>query len=258
MKNKNLVSAVSIIFIILFSLSLFKIQSSDEAVDNSATNNLANELAQITKAPATSAISETNASENETMSDNINNNSANETAQVTDTPTSSVMSEATAIENEPVEVVSPNGLFKIEMSGIDKNIPAGGSFPYTAVDIVNTENNTVLWSLGCGYYSAAFIWSDDSRYVAITGMARTRSDAYIIDTKDIKMISLPNISDIDAYFESNAQLPEDDSYVYYSILQWNDDQTVTSRIEYESNYINDDICWTYNYNIETKEITKAE
>jgi hypothetical protein len=221
LRTRKLIKQVGIISIIFFSIFLLKIKSSKEPEVISNRNNLGIEVTLDTNPSATYAITDT-----------------------------------TPIQNKTLEVFSPNELYKIEMSGTDTNITAGGLFPYDGVNLINIETNEVIWSLGFGYYTVSFLWSDDSRYVAITGMARSRSEAYIIDTEEIKVISLPDYYQVSSFFESKNQSIEDFSYVYFSILEWVDNQTVIAKIEKEDD--SDNISWTYSFNLETNEMIKLE
>ena len=89
--------------------------------------------------------------------------------------------------------VSPDGRFRAETFGIRIDITSGGMYPADGIRLVEHDGNRLLWSMEPGYYRTVFLWSADSRYVAIYYEARIYGTLVVLDTKTMTAIELPTM-----------------------------------------------------------------
>lgn len=85
---------------------------------------------------------------------------------------------------------SPDGLYLAESYGVNTRITAGGLYPAEGIRIVEISSGAVLWH-SIGYYDTAFLWSADSRYLAVTNMTRTECNTVVVDLKDLSETAVP-------------------------------------------------------------------
>jgi Antirepressor regulating drug resistance, predicted signal transduction N-terminal membrane component len=125
-----------------------------------------------------------------------------------------------------ISSTSPNGVFKAENYGVDKNITAGGLYPSEGIHIIDASSGRVLWGMKPGYYLCSFLWSQDSNYLAISYNAAIYGQAIIIDTKDFseKLIPIPE--------EINKRMRENRADPYFAASEWKDDITVTITFKF--------------------------
>ena len=157
-------------------------------------------------------------------------------------------------DNKPISSTSPDGLYTIEMYGTDTNITAGGVYPYKAMHLINQTDNNAKWSLDFGYYSANFIWSDDSRYVAVNGTARNYSESFIVDAQEGVEIILPDYEMLSSYCDDLVNLNRDYSNMYLSVSNWNDDNTVDVEFHGMQGTNTEGVSGTFTYDISSKTI----
>lgn len=54
----------------------------------------------------------------------------------------------------------------------------------------------MCWSMMPGYFRASFLWSPDSRFVAVYHEARTEGGTIILDTETMEPMSLPTMEEL--------------------------------------------------------------
>lgn len=195
--------------------------------------------------------------ETEVLSEAMELNSSNKILQETAGSLESTDLEVEIADNETISKTSPDGLYTIEMYGTYTGITAGGLYPYEAIQLIRVEDDSVIWSSDYGYYMADFLWSEDSRYVAVNGMARCYSVSFLVDTSNGEIIDLPDYPTISAHYEFLKQYGTDFSYLYLRVSKWNDNNTVTLEFHGESD-TEEDISGSYTYQLETEEINYVD
>jgi len=85
---------------------------------------------------------------------------------------------------------SPDGLYLAESYGVNTRVTAGGLYPAEGIRIVEISSDAVLWH-STGSYDTAFLWSADSRYLAVTNMTRTEFYTVVVDLKDLSETAVP-------------------------------------------------------------------
>jgi len=94
------------------------------------------------------------------------------------------------VNNESAE--SPDGKYLAEAYGVNKGITAGGLYPAEGIRLKKKASDKELWSM-MGFYSHSFLWSSNSRYVAVSYMARIWGGTLIVDARDGSEIELPDL-----------------------------------------------------------------
>ncbi len=120
---------------------------------------------------------------------------------------------------------SPDGTYVAITYGVNKNITASGLYPAEGIHIIQSEDGNVVWE-GPGYYATAFLWSPDSRYLAITGMTRISSEIVIVDTRDFSTIYPPIPEDITSDFREFRPDP------YFAAKEWLDGEKLNISYAY--------------------------
>ena len=120
---------------------------------------------------------------------------------------------------------SPDGKFLAETYGVYTNITAGGLYPAEGIRIVELSSDQTLWKMQ-GYYGTDFLWSSDSRYLAVYYMARIYGFTVIIDTTDFSEIQVPLPNEL----QSDMQEFRPDPYIKAS--EWIDNETILITFEY--------------------------
>ncbi|MFC4596829.1 hypothetical protein [Cohnella hongkongensis] len=132
------------------------------------------------------------------------------------------------VNNESAE--SPNGVYLAEAYGVNKTIAAGGLYPAEGVRLVRKASGEAIWSTA-GYYSHSFRWSEDSRYVAVSYMARVWGGTLVVDARDGVEISLPGLEEIRGQWEGDATAHEVRADPYFQAEEWLDDRRL--RVSFE-------------------------
>lgn len=129
-----------------------------------------------------------------------------------------------------------------------------GFYPYEDTRLINNRDNSLIWE-DMGYISAQFLWSDDSRYVAVGGEVRNRVIIYVVDTQNGEVIYLPGYSSISTHFT----LTKDENMweEYYNLLEWDNNNTIVIEFKGSSTYENEYIT-TYKFDLLTNEIQFVE
>ncbi len=142
---------------------------------------------------------------------------------------------------------SPDGRYRIESYGINKDVFAGGLYPAEGIRLTDTANKETKWSMTPGYYTQSFLWSPDSRYVAVSYMARTWSGVIIVDTNDFSEVMLPGLDELRERWDGTTTVNEQRPDPYWEAVEWLDDDrlsvsvkwTGTEDTEYSGTFIYD-------------------
>jgi hypothetical protein len=148
-------------------------------------------------------------------------------------------SDAVVIGVNHTRAESPNGMYLAESYGVNDSVTSGGLYPAEGIRLIETATDTVLWQMP-GYYDTAFLWSGESRYLAVFNMARTEGQTVIVDTEDFSDIPVSAPQEIldkmreyraDPYLKAVEWL--DSSRVLISV-QWvgKDEQTYIGTFEF--------------------------
>ena len=105
--------------------------------------------------------------------------------------------------------VSPDSKYIAETYGVNENITAAGLYPSREIRIRELTTDQIVWSM-TGSYSCNFLWTLDSRYLAVSYTARTYAETVIVDTKDFTTVMVP----IPKQIEENMQEFRADVYLY--------------------------------------------
>lgn len=155
-------------------------------------------------------------------------------------------------ENETLCVDSPDGAYRAEAFGTNKGITAGGLYPYEGQRLIRSSDEKILWS-DEGYYTAEFLWSSDSRYVAVYREARTFGECLIIEAATGKVTQLPDFRTISKYYDNEEQPDDDRPAPYFMPIEWQDDKTI--QISYSwSTAAGKNVSGTFTFNIESGDI----
>ena len=158
------------------------------------------------------------------------------------------------LENQNITSLSPDGRYRAEAYGTNKNVTAGGLYPYEGIRVVHVESNEVLYKMS-GYYTVDFMWSPDSRYVGIYHEARVYGESIVFDTKEKRPISLPTLEDIASRYGEHVKPNEVRPDPYFRIVEWESEETVVVEFRWskeDSEYFNG----KFNFNVNTLEISE--
>ncbi len=155
--------------------------------------------------------------------------------------------------NETITSFSPDGKYCAEAYGTNTDITAGGLFPYEGIRILHVDTNNVIWEMKPGGYTVSFTWSLDSRYAGIYYTGRIWGESFVVDIKDEKLISLPNLDEVASHYDNGVKPQENRPDPYFVIDEWEDTETVIVNF-----------CWTkadgeefngqYAFNIKTNTV----
>lgn len=112
--------------------------------------------------------------------------------------------------------VSPDSKYIAETYGENKNITAAGMYPSREIRIRELITDQILWSM-TGSYECTFLWTQDSRYLAVSYTGRTYSETVIVDTKDFTEVMVP----IPEQVEEKMHESRPDIYLYAE--EWEED-----------------------------------
>ena len=155
-------------------------------------------------------------------------------------------------DNEILSVSSPDGTCRAEAFGTNKSITAAGRYPYEGMRVIRNSDEKILWS-DVGYYGAEFLWSGDSRYVAVYREARTYGECLIVEAATGSEIKLPGLQAISARHNGEEQPDEDRPDSYFKAMEWQDDRTI--KISYSWNtQKGETVTGTFTFNIESGDI----
>ena len=132
-------------------------------------------------------------------------------------------------QNETLRVDSPNGVYAAEAYGTNTGITAAGLYPYEGLRVIRNSDETTVWS-GLGYFTPEFLWSGDSKYVAVYGAARTWGECFLVEAEIGKVIELPNMSTLSAQLGTAAQPDDNRPDPNFKVAEWVNDTTI--RVDY--------------------------
>jgi len=153
---------------------------------------------------------------------------------------------------------SPDGRLRIETFGTNDVVTAGGYFPPEEIRMVDIAAEKIIWSFEALYHNH-FLWSPDSRYVAIDRQARTWGDALIVDTSDFSVIELPYQETLTAYWKNGTMSEQENgrSDPYFKIEEWPDNERLVVSFEWYG--AGDDFYrGTYTYDVAQRKILEVE
>ncbi len=127
------------------------------------------------------------------------------------------------VNNETAE--SPDGRYLAEAYGVNKGITAGGLYPAEGIRLVKRASGKELWST-MGYYSHSFLWSADSRYVAVSYMARIWGGSLVVDARDGSEIALPDLETVRRQTERKTTVHEARPDPEFRSEEWLDDRSL--------------------------------
>ncbi|MBH1942332.1 hypothetical protein I5677_15630 [Mobilitalea sibirica] len=151
---------------------------------------------------------------------------------------------------EKIIVSSPDAKYDAETYGVNTNITAGGMFPVEKIRIREISTNKVLWEMP-GYYSNRFLWSSDSRYVAVSGTTRISGEIIIVDTVDFLSIPVPVPEELSNNMREFRPDP------YFSAHKWIDNDSLLITFEYTGT---DELIYngSYIYHLPSREVSNLD
>ncbi len=151
-------------------------------------------------------------------------------------------------ENETLRVDSPDGTYRAEAYGTNKGITAGGLYPYEGLRVIRNSDETTVWK-GDGYYKAEFLWSGDSRYVAVYREARIYGECFLVDAGTGKAISLPDIDTLSAHMDAPTQPAANRPDPFFKAVEWVNGTTVRINYRWTAQEGGKEVSGTYDFNI---------
>ncbi|MEA4954786.1 MAG: DUF5301 domain-containing protein [Pseudoflavonifractor sp.] len=158
------------------------------------------------------------------------------------------LTDASIPENETLCVDSPNGAYAAEAYGTDTGITAAGRYPYEGLRVIRTSDGTTVWN-GDGYYSAEFIWSGDSKYVAVYGEARTWGECFIVDAQTGQVIKLPDINIVSAQLDPESRPADNRPDPIFKAVEWGNDTAICVDYRWKAKEGEKIVSGTYEYDI---------
>ncbi|HWR60881.1 MAG TPA: hypothetical protein VN580_04680 [Clostridia bacterium] len=151
-------------------------------------------------------------------------------------------------ENETLRVDSPDGTYRAEAYGTTKGITAAGLYPYEGLRVIRNSNETTVWN-GDGYYKAEFLWSGDSRYVAVYREARIYGECFVVDADTGKVIELPDIDNLSEHMDAPAQPAANRPDPLFRAVEWVDGTTIRVNYRWTAQEGAKEVSGTYDCNI---------
>lgn len=155
---------------------------------------------------------------------------------------------ATKIANDTLLVDSPNGAYTAKAYGTNTNVTAAGGYPYEGLCIIRNSDGATVWN-GDGYYSAKFLWSDNSKYVAICVEARTWGESFIVDAENGNVIKLPDINTISTLLDTASQPATNRLDPYFKAVGWVNDSTICVDYRFIARDEDKEVSGTYEYDL---------
>lgn len=150
--------------------------------------------------------------------------------------------------NDILQVDSPNGAYFAKAYGTNPSITAAGLYPYEGLCVIRKSNGEIVWNED-GYYNAEYLWSDDSRYVAVSIEARTWEECFIVDAETGSVIKLPDINTISAQLDTESQPATNRSDPSFKVTEWVNDTTVCVNYGWISNDGDNEVSGIYEYDL---------
>jgi hypothetical protein len=127
---------------------------------------------------------------------------------------------------------SSDGSYRIESFGMIKDITAGGLYPAEGIRLVEIETGQELWSMSPGYYAQTYLWSPNNRYVAVYAETRISGETFIVDTKTMTKILLPNIEQVRIKLNTNMTVNESRPDPDFRFINWLDDDHLSVAFQW--------------------------
>ena len=168
----------------------------------------------------------------------------------TDISTSGTVSrkEPNISENKTPRVDSPDRAYRVEAYGTDKGITAAGLYPYEGLRVIRNSDETTVWN-GDGYYRAEFLWSNDSKYVAVYREARIYGECFVVSADTGEVIELPDMGTVSAQLDIASQPATNRPDPYFKAMEWVDDTTIHVNYRWISQEGKKVVSGTYEYDI---------
>jgi hypothetical protein len=151
-------------------------------------------------------------------------------------------------ENETLRVDSPDGTYRAEAYGTNKNITAAGMYPYEGLRIIRNSDETTVWS-GDGCYTADFVWSSNSKYAAVYTQARIYGECFIVDADTGSIIELPSAQTVSELLGASSQPSAERPDPYFRPVGWVNDTTVRVDYRWTAREGGRTVSGTYEYDI---------
>lgn len=151
-------------------------------------------------------------------------------------------------ENETLRVDSPDGTYRAEAYGTNKGITAAGLYPYDGLRLIRNSDETIVWS-GDGYYRVEFLWSNNSKYVAVYREARIYGECFVVAADTGKVIKLPNMDTISAQLGASSQPAANRPDPIFRAMEWVNDTTIRINYRWTAQEGEKEVSGTYEYDI---------
>ena len=125
---------------------------------------------------------------------------------------------------------APTAPLRMESLGMYEDGPSG-MHALKQMWLIDTQSGAVLWQ-GDSFLNNKFLWSSDSRFVAIQYSGRTWTQTMILDTAACVVIDLPSAYDIAPEHSYVAAPDEGNDYSVLTIGEWLSDDTLLVNIEW--------------------------
>ncbi|MBA4687894.1 DUF5301 domain-containing protein [Candidatus Galacturonibacter soehngenii] len=155
---------------------------------------------------------------------------------------------ATKTAKDTLLVDSPNGAYTAKAYGANTNVTAAGEYPYDGLCIIRNSDGATVWNED-GYYSAQFLWSDNSKYVAICVEARTWGESFIVDAENGNVIKLPDLNAISALLDTTSQPDTNRLDPYFKAVDWVNDSTICVDYRFIARDGDKEVSGTYEYDL---------
>ncbi len=122
--------------------------------------------------------------------------------------------------------VSPNGQYRGETYGKVTSVTSGGYYPNEGIRVIELSSGRTVWGMEPGYYACSFLWSEDSRFLAVSYMARIYGNVVLVNLEDGKEIVLPVPEEIEKKMREYRPDP------YFFAEEWVEDAKVRVSFEF--------------------------
>lgn len=117
-------------------------------------------------------------------------------------------------------VYSPDGKYCAETKGIQFDNQISGLYTAKEMRIIELDTQNVVWNVTPGYLDTIFMWSPDSRYLAVSYMARIYRETIVIDTYDMSLVDIPQMNDLWPLIGSYSEPKADRADPYFTVIEW--------------------------------------
>lgn len=135
-------------------------------------------------------------------------------------------------EEISVSADSPNGAYRAEGTKVAEDSFSGLSEPGT-MRIVDPDTGDILWENKEGLWVEQFLWSPDSRYLAVQYAGRKWTDTMVVGTDNWEEISMPNMGEISRR-AGECPKPYDGGLSALRAEEWKEDSILALRAEWDT------------------------